>query len=134
RAGDQALLTVLLDQLDGLPSAPLQLPTPVDPRARDVATALLDDPAVSLGHVARSVGSSRRTLERRFRAETAMTLAAWRRRARLLRALELLADGTSVTTTAMTVGYATPSSFVASFKAELGTTPGTFRPAQTLQI
>jgi AraC-like DNA-binding protein len=33
-----------------------------------------------------------------------------------------------VTETAVTVGYSTPSSFVASFKAETGTTPGAFRP------
>lgn len=51
-------------------------------------------------------------------------LGAWRRRARILRALELLATGTAVTATAATVGYATPSSFVASFKQELGHPPG----------
>lgn len=122
-----ALLTVLLDHLGTLPDAPLHLPTPVDPRARDAAAALLDDPALGLVEVATRVGASRRTLERRFRFETGLTLAMWQRRARALRAVELLAEGESVTAVAMTVGYATPSSFVASFRAELGATPGSFR-------
>jgi AraC-like DNA-binding protein len=126
---DAALLTVLLDQLERATTVGLHLPAPRDPRARDAAAALLDDPARPLTEVSRSVGASRRTLERRFVAETALTLAAWQRRARVLRALELLADGASVTTAALTVGYATPSSFVASFRSETGATPGSFRPS-----
>ena len=125
--GDRALLTVLLDQLDALPASPLRLSMPIDPRARDAAATLLDDPARSIDGLSAVVGASRRTLERRFRGETGLTLAAWHRRARALRALELLADGTTVTETAHAVGYSTPSSFVASFKAETGSTPGTFR-------
>jgi AraC-like DNA-binding protein len=126
-----ALLTVLLDQLVGLTTASLHLPTPTDPRARGAAASLLDDPSADLGAVSSAVGASRRTLERRFVAETGLTLAAWQRRARVLRALELLADGTSVTETAMTVGYATPSSFVASFRSETGQTPGSMRSVAT---
>lgn len=126
--GDRALLTVLLDQLGALPASPLRLPMPTDPRARDAGTSLLDDPSRSIDELSAEVAASRRTLERRFRDETGLTLAAWQRRARTLRALELLADGATVTETAMTVGYSTPSSFVASFKAETGATPGAFRP------
>jgi AraC-like DNA-binding protein len=123
-----ALLTVLLDELGGAETSSLHLPAPTDPRARNAAAALLDDPAVALADRAREVGASRRTLERRFSAETGLTLAAWQRRARVLRALELLAGGTTVTATALAVGYATPSSFVAAFRAETGSTPGAFRP------
>jgi len=124
RPADAALLTVLIDQLRVLPDAPLQLPRPRDERAADLAAAVIDDPALDLTVLATRVGASRRTLERVFTTETGMTLGAWRRRARVLRALELLAAGTTVTATAAAVGYATPSSFVASFKQELGLSPG----------
>lgn len=124
RRADAALLTLLLDRLRTLPAAPLQLPAPRDPRAVDLAAAIADDPAASLGVLTRRVGAGRRTLERLFPVETGMTLGAWQRRARMLHALELLASGTSVTTTAAAVGYSTPSSFVASFRSELGHTPG----------
>jgi len=76
-----------------------------------------------------SVGASRRTLERTFVAETGLTIGAWRQRQRLLRALELLAQGEPVTTVALTVGYRTPSAFTAMFHEQLGTTPTRyFRP------
>jgi AraC-like DNA-binding protein len=119
-----ALLTLLIDQLRVLPDAPLQLPRPRDERASEAASALVDDPTLALAAVAKRVGASRRTLERVFTVETGMTFGAWRRRARMLRAVELLAAGTTVTTTATTLGYSTPSSFVASFKQELGHPPG----------
>jgi len=34
--------------------------------------------------------------------------------------------GAAVTHVALEVGYATPSAFIAAFKAELGTTPGRY--------
>jgi AraC-like DNA-binding protein len=127
RPSHAALLTVLLDELIRSTTVSLHLPGPRDARARDAAAALLDDPSQPIDDLARAAGASRRTLERRFRSETGMTLAAWRRRARVLRALELLAEGHTVTATAMAVGYSTPSSFVASFQSETGATPGSFR-------
>jgi AraC-like DNA-binding protein len=126
RPVDAALLTLLLDQLRTLPDAPLQLPRPLDARAAAVAAGIVEDPAADLTDLAAGVGAARRTLERLFRHETGMTLGNWRRRARMLRALELLTAGASVTTTATTVGYATPSSFVAAFRAELGAAPRQF--------
>jgi AraC-like DNA-binding protein len=121
-----ALLTLLLDQLRVLPEAPLQLPNPNDPRARAAAQLLLDDPTGDLTEVAASVGASRRTLERAFRGEAGMSFGDWRRRARMLHAIELLSNGASVTTASAAVGYATPSSFVAAFRAELGAPPRRF--------
>ena len=58
-----------------------------------------------------------------FLAETGLTIGAWRQRQRLLRALELLAQGEPVTTVALAVGYRTPSAFTAMFHEQLGTTP-----------
>ena len=60
--------------------------------------------------------------------ETGMTLGAWRRRARGAARARAPRGRNTVTATAAAVGYATPSSFVASFKQELGHPPGRLAP------
>ena len=124
--GDERLALVLVDHLRALDVAPLELRDPHDTRAREATTALRADPALALDKVAADAGASRRTLERVMRVETGMSLGQWRQRAQLLRALELLADGASVTQVATTVGFSTPSAFIASFRRVLGTTPARF--------
>ena len=89
-------------------------------------TAGDDEKPADLDTVARKVGASRRTIERHVRAATGMSLGDWRHRARMLRALELLAAGTAVSSVAVTVGYSTPSAFVAAFRTHFGRTPGRF--------
>jgi AraC-like DNA-binding protein len=75
---------------------------------------------------------SRRTITRHFRAETGMSIVEWRQIARLQRALELLGEGESVTTVAITLGYDSVSSFIALFRRLIGTTPAKF-VAETLR-
>lgn len=76
--------------------------------------------------VARRFGFSLRTLERRFAAETGMTFGQWRRHARFLDALRLLAEGRAVKTVARDAGYRSASAFVAAFSETFGTTPGRY--------
>jgi AraC-like DNA-binding protein len=123
---DAALVTVLVDQLAVQDEAPLWLPHPRDPLAAAYAGAAVDDPEADTATLARRVGASRRTLERRFAAETGMALGAWRRRARVLASLETLTAGGSVTAASVAAGYTTPSAYVAAFRRELGTTPRRF--------
>jgi len=120
------LIGVLVDQLRALQAVPLQLPQPIDPRARQAAALLGAHPQLTLPALARAAGASPRTLERLFRAETNMTFAKWRERRRLLEALRLLAAGESVTAIALDLGYATPSAFIAMFRRALGTTPSRY--------
>jgi hypothetical protein len=116
------LIGVILDLLADLPTAPLRLPLPVDPRARAVASAIRADPSADLpGALA-----SRRTLERLFRAETDLSIGQYRERARLLAALPRLAGGEPVARVAADVGYATPSAFGAMFKRVLGVSPSRY--------
>ncbi len=124
-----ATITLLAERLAVEADAPVQLPLPVDPVARTVATAIMSEPAIGLDHHLVAANTSRRTLERRFSSETRMSLGQWRRRARILAAVAELGRGRSVTEVAMTVGYASPSSFVSAFRAELGSPPRDFMKA-----
>ncbi len=125
-SADKALMSLLADRVADLPEAPLQLPLPRDPSARALASAILADPGVGLAGQLRLVPASRRTLERRFKVQTRLSLGQWYRRARVLSAVAMLADGDSVSSVALRVGYASPSSFIAAFRSELGSPPGEF--------
>ena len=125
-AAEERLARVLLDQLATIDMAPLDLRTPTTALGEEAAAYLLRDPGADLDTVAREVGASRRTLERRFRHETGMSLGRWRRRLQLVRAVELLARGQSVSESAGAVGYADASAFVTAFRRQLGTTPGRY--------
>lgn len=122
------LIGLLIDQLRVLSTVPLQLPQPVDPRARNAAALLSEElgEAKSLAEIGRRVGASPRTIERLFRAETKMTFAKWRERLKLMHALRLLAAGNAVTNVALDLGYASPSAFIAMFKRAFGTTPSRY--------
>ena len=125
-AADRHVIGVLLDELTTMPVAPLALPQPADGRCRAVADRLRADPSLTIDEVAAGVGASRRTVERGFADQAGMSLGRWRRRAQMLRALELLAAGQSVTVTGLAVGFSTTSAFVAAFRRELGTPPGRY--------
>lgn len=119
---------VVLDLLRPLPATPIDVPDPTDDRVHAVAEALLAGPADprSLEAHARAVGVSRRTLTRLFVQDTGMSFDRWRTHARLRAALPLLAEGQPVSRVAHTVGYATPSAFLAAFRRTVGTSPGRY--------
>ncbi len=123
-----ALLTLLLAEIESIDVLPLHLPEPADPKVRLVTSALRANPADGRGldDWASSLGQSPRTLMRRFQAETGMTFRQWRRQARLLAALELLAAGEPVTKVAYDVGYDGLSAFVEAFREAFGTPPGKY--------
>ena len=125
---DGRLMAVLLDELRGLEATPLHLPFPRDPRLRDIVDTLTEFPRDdrALDVWARTAGASSRTLARLFLAETGMTFGEWRRRRRLLAAVEWLASGRPVTQVALDLGYESPSAFIAMFKRHMGDTPGQF--------
>jgi AraC-like DNA-binding protein len=119
------LARVLLEQLEVHEQAPLELPELSDPRAERVAAMLKADPADRrpLAALASAAGASHRTIERLFASETGMSFGRWRVRHRMIAALEQLAHGEGVSNVAHAVGYETPSSFIAAFRASFGTTP-----------
>ncbi|MFT0544899.1 AraC family transcriptional regulator [Allopusillimonas ginsengisoli] len=122
----QARLTcVILDEIRSLPKVALGLPMPQDARLLKIAQALSDSPDNNrrLEEWAQWAGIAPRTLTRRFVSETGFSFTEWRQRVRLLRALEMLAAGRSVTAIALDLGYENVSAFIALFRRAFGVTP-----------
>jgi AraC-like DNA-binding protein len=130
KKADRYLIGVLLDLLKTTQRLPLSIRMPTDRRARAVAERLSRDPAdpVELQALAKETGASPRTLQRLFAAETGLRFAQWRQRLRLLHAITLLGNGSSVTDAGYAAGYGTTSAFIAPLRKQLGTTPTRYRP------
>jgi AraC-like DNA-binding protein len=122
------VVELILDEIREAPIAPLHLPTPKDVHARQISDTFQANPADRRPRRewAQLVGMSERTLERLFQNEVGTTFGRWQQQARLLRALEILATGESVTNAALEVGFETPSAFIAMFRRSLGTTPARY--------
>jgi AraC-like DNA-binding protein len=129
----QRVADLILDEIRAAPREPLGLPLPADARLMRIARALLDDLADPRGleDWAAFGALSARTLSRRFAAETGFTFADWRQRARLMRALEMLAAGTPVTTIALSLGYDNVSAFIAMFRRVHGVTPARYMSSRS---
>ncbi|WP_098496289.1 helix-turn-helix domain-containing protein [Collimonas sp. PA-H2] len=127
-AAQARVLAVILDEIVALPGEKLALPLPTERRLKKIAQAIADDPADNrtLLQWAQWAAIAPRTLTRRFAAETGMPLSEWRQRARLLRALELLAAGKPVTSIALELGYDSLSAFIAMFRRALGVSPSKY--------
>jgi AraC-like DNA-binding protein/quercetin dioxygenase-like cupin family protein len=127
------LMNVIIDQLSTSTSSTLALPMPTDPRLLRLAKMLIAQPADNrtLGEWAVEIGTSKRTLGRLFTAQTGMSFREWRQQRRLLRALELLATGASVTDVALELGYENASAFIAMFRRCFGTTPKRYLKGET---
>ncbi|MEM8904595.1 MAG: helix-turn-helix domain-containing protein [Actinomycetota bacterium] len=105
-----------------------QLPLPDDPAAREIAMALLSDPsnAWTLADWAAEVGSSGRTLQRRFREDTGLAFAQWRSLLRMQVAIAALLDGAAVEAAARACGFTSIPAFSRSFRAHTGSHPSEF--------
>lgn len=127
-AREKNALAMIVNQLVTAAVEPLELPMPVDERAKRMAERLLTDPSDQnqLEEVCKECGASKRTIERLFLAETNMTVGKWRQQLRLLHSLPMLASGEKVINVALSAGYNSPSAFVSAFRKVLGTTPSRY--------
>ena len=125
---DGRLMTVILDRLSRLEPTPLYLPMPADHRRRRITDELIKNPGdrTGLNGFAEKAGASARTLARLFVRETGLTFGVWRQQARLLKALEWLAEDRPVTAIALDLGYESPSAFIAMFRRTVGASPGRY--------
>ncbi len=127
---EAALARLIASELDAASASPSRppftLPEPTGPATSAVARLIADGARAGAARLARSVGISPRTLERRFLAETGMTLGRWRQHRLLICGLEHIAAGGTVAEAAVTSGYASPSGYVAAFRKAFATTPGRY--------
>jgi len=122
------LMRLLLDEVEQMPTLPLSLPRPADPRLQTICATITqkpDDPSTA-GEWARRLGVDPKTIHRLFLRETGMTFGQWRRQARLLAALEHLASGARVIDVALDLGYNSPTAFATMFKRQFGVAPSSF--------
>ena len=125
--GENALAVLIASEIreGGTPAVALPEPT----SAATIAAAERAVPGhspESTASIARAVGLSPRTLERRFLAETGMAFGRWRQHRRLLLGLEQIATGAPVKIAAAGAGYASSSAYVAAFRSLFATTPGRY--------
>jgi AraC-like DNA-binding protein len=122
------IAAVILDQLATKPVAPLHLPMPSMERLRRAVTDSVGEPMSSqaLSEAAARAALSERSFERHFQADTGVSYRAWRRQARLMKAVQLLSLGKPVGEISDQLGYEAPSAFIASFRRAFGVTPGRY--------
>jgi AraC-like DNA-binding protein/mannose-6-phosphate isomerase-like protein (cupin superfamily) len=123
------LVALLLAELHGGGTLPLQLAMPRDRRLRHICEALLAAPGDprTLEQWASSANASSRTLARLFVVETNLTFGAWRQQARVLDAMGRLGSGEAVTRIALDLGYDSVSAFSAMFRRAAGVSPRHYR-------
>jgi len=117
--GRGALLSsVIIDEVMRAPTAELALPLPRAARLREICRKLIETPALPQGldEWADAIATSRRTLTRKFREETGMSFAAWKRQLRQLQSLKLREEGVPLKSIASRVGYRSPQALRAMMK------------------
>jgi AraC-like DNA-binding protein/quercetin dioxygenase-like cupin family protein len=109
--------------------AALSLPTSADPVvAGAIAHTRAHLTGVTLRDVCTAVGTSERTLRRRFVDEVGMSWRTYLLRARLLHAMSLLAEPDhTVLDVSIAVGFDSVSSFTRAFRRETGESPSAYR-------
>ena len=124
------VVALIVAELRGLQSLPLQLPMPHDARLRSLCTSLLQAPGDqrTLAAWARTANTSARTLARHFQNETGLSFGAWRQQARVFEAMGRLGGGAPVTQVALDLGYDSVSAFSAMFRRAAGVSPSAYRP------
>lgn len=117
------LLGLCLGEIRDAAQQPMLLPLPWDKRLAPLLESL-DRLPPELQALQAQIGASGRTIGRIFQRETGMSYQQWRQQWRLMRAIELLAIGRTISYSAFELGFASDSAFIAFFKAMTGVTPG----------
>jgi AraC-like DNA-binding protein len=126
------LVDVLQDEIAGARQVELHLPMPKTPALKRFAMRLSEDADAprDFAALAHQAGLSERSLFRGFQRETGLSPGQWRRQMQVLRSLELLADGRSVTDTSLEVGYESAGAFTRAFRQVVGVTPTVYAQRQ----
>lgn len=119
------VMRLILDQLPRLTRMDTALPWPHSEMLRKMCEELYRRPADTddIAAWGGRLGASSRTLSRRFQAELGTSFRDWKRRLRLVKALEFLGAGMNITATALELGYGSTSAFTYMFTKEMGCSP-----------
>jgi AraC-like DNA-binding protein len=106
------LAALILEEIANAQEGPFALPMPSDKRLQRLCRDLSDTPAIDLDidDWADNLGMSRRTMTRKFRIQTGMSFAEWRRRLRMAHVMRKQAEGVRLEEAAADVGYRSLSS------------------------
>lgn len=124
-SAEYRLAQVIKDQMERLDASVLSLPMPSDKRLLRVVSGLMEHSSELLTRQqwGNKVGASERTLARLFIKETGLSFVQWRQRYLVNQAVQMLANGISVTQAAMQLGYSSTSAFSAMFRRITQHTP-----------
>ena len=118
------LLGLCLSEIrDAVPQQRMLLPLPQDRRLNPLL-AMPEQLPPTVQVLEQKIGASSRTIGRIFQRETGMSYQQWRQQWRLIRAIELLSTGRSLSYSAFELGFCSDSAFIAFFRDLAGTTPG----------
>jgi AraC-like DNA-binding protein len=125
---DGVLMSLLLHEIQRANELPLHIPMPTHERLLATCKSFLMAPDINLSsqQLADSLFMGVRTFTRLFREQTGLSFGQWRQRACVVLALSRLADGDSVTTVALEMGYESPASFATMFRRVLGQAPSAY--------
>lgn len=123
------LVKLLLQSLARLKREDRFLPWPISDDLIRMCNLLYKCPdnTDTTAELAEFITVSVRTLDRRFRRETGMSLKHWRSKLRLMKSIELLNTPRNITSIALELGYSSPSPFIYMFREQLGLTPSQYR-------
>lgn len=126
---DKRMAQVIVDQLRLARRYNSYLPSTDDEMLKRLLAILQDTPGDrrSLAELARTLGSTERTLSRRCREHLGISFTEWRQRMKLVTALSLLEKGDSIQSIAYKLGYSNPSAFIAMFRQLTCTSPTQMR-------
>ena len=127
------LVATLLDELAQAPIEALHLPMPQDPRLHRLANSLLANPGdkSTLGEWAVRIGMSERSMTRLLLEEIGLSFGRWRRQLHVILSLQRLANGESVQSVALDLGYENASGFITMFRKAMGQPPARYLADRT---
>jgi AraC-like DNA-binding protein len=122
-----SLITVFSEELQAARSENWRLPFPVDTRLCSWLDGVRrGEPPPRLNQLTRRVGACERTISRIFIRDTGMSYQSWRQQWRLVKAMEMIADGSNVNQVASQLEFASDSAFIAFFRKHAGVTPSRY--------
>lgn len=128
QARERLLGLLLIEEVASAAPLPFYLPWPEEPLLREICAALMQEPAQSWSaeQLASHYALTAKTLQRRFVKSTGLTLGKWRKSMRLMRSIQWLLQGMSMTHAALESGYDSLSAYSVAFKKQFGCPPSQF--------